>query len=246
MQARAKVLADSRSGSIQKQQDFDSSASQSASASAADKLAAAYAGAYASMLLKDVARAEAAVAVARPLAAAEPGAARAVDLLEAEIALQRGGAAGLARAGELLDAVGRKQGGRDSRAVLMLAALRAQLQAAPPAVQKQAIDSLQTWVALHPADRMAWQQLSLLWERQGEKLRSVRAGAESYAAIGDITGAIDRLRSGQKLARGSGSAADYVEASVIDARLRDLRAQRRREFEEDRAAGSRRPPPDDL
>jgi predicted Zn-dependent protease len=247
MQARARVLADARSGTVQRLQDYDSLLSQTVSPTAADKLGAAYAGALASVLLKDAARAEAALAVARPLAAIEPGARRAVDLLAVEVALLRGDASGLARAGELLDAIGRKQGGRDSRAVLLLAAQRALLPVAPATVQKQAIDRLQTWVALHPADRPAWQSLSQLWERQGERLRSVRAGAESYAAIGDLTGAIDRLRSGQKLARaGGGSAADYIEASVIDARLRDLRAQRRREFEEDREAGSRRPPPDDL
>ena len=247
MQSRARVLGDVRSGSVQKLQNYDSSASQSVSTTLADKLSAAYAGAFASVLLKDAVRAEAALPVARALAAGEPEALRVVDLLAVEVALLRGDAAGLARSGELLDAIGRKQGGRDSRAVLMLSAQRGLLPGAPATVQRQAIDRLQTWVALHPADRLAWQQLSLLWERQGEKLRSVRAGAESYAAIGDLTGAIDRLRSGQKLARaGAGSPADYIEASVIDSRLRDLRAQRRREFEEDREAGSRRPPPDDL
>ena len=247
MQSRSRVLADARSGAMQKLQNFDSGDSQSASATVADKLAAAYAGAFASVLLKDAARAEPAIAVARTLAAGEPEALRAVELLAVEAALLRGDAAGLARSGELLDAIGRKQGGRESRAVLMLSAQRGLLPGAPATVQRQAIDRLQTWVALHPADRLAWQQLSLLWERQGEKLRSVRAGAESYAAIGDLTGAIDRLRSGQKLARsGGGSPADYIESSVIDSRLRDLRAQRRREFEEEREAGSRRPPPDDL
>jgi beta-barrel assembly-enhancing protease len=38
--------------------------------------------------------------------------------------------------------------------------------------------------------------------------------------------AIERLRAGQRLAR-SGSAQDFIESSVIDARLRDLEAQRR-------------------
>ncbi|WP_130431420.1 M48 family metalloprotease [Rivibacter subsaxonicus] len=245
MQARARVLADARSGYLQKLQDYDSAASQIASPTSADKLGAAYAGAMASILLKDAARAEAAVAVARPLAAGDAGAKRAVDLLAAEAALLRGDASGLARSAEYLEAAGRSQGGRESRAVLMLSAQRALASGAPTSAQKAASDQLQTWVALHPNDALAWQQLSQLWQRQGEKLRSVRAEAESRAAIGDITGAIDRLRSGQKLARGP-AAGDFIEASVIDARLRQLRAQRRTEWEEDYQAGARRIPPDDL
>jgi hypothetical protein len=59
------------------------------------------------------------------------------------------------------------------------------------------------------------------------KLRSLRAQAEAQAALGDLPGAIDRLRAGQRLARATGSGTDFVEASIIDARLRDLMAQRR-------------------
>jgi beta-barrel assembly-enhancing protease len=128
---------------------------------------------------------------------------------------------------------------------MMLSAQRALVPGAPVSAQKVASEQLQTWVTLHPNDALAWQQLRLLWQHQGEKLRAVRAEAESHAAIGDITGAIDRLRSGQKLARGP-VAGDFIEASVIDARLRQLRAQRRTEWEEDYRAGVRRIPPDDL
>ena len=45
------------------------------------------------------------------------------------------------------------------------------------------------------------------------------------AAQGDLVGAIDRLRAGQKLTR-SGKV-DFVEASIIDARLRELETIRR-------------------
>jgi predicted Zn-dependent protease len=245
MQARARVLADARSGAVQKLQDYDSAASQIASPTPADKLGAAYAGAFASVLLKDPARAEAALAVARPLAAGDAGARRAVDLLAAEAALLRGDATGLARAAEFLAAATHAQNGHESRAVMMLSAQRALVPGAPVSAQKVASEQLQTWVTLHPNDALAWQQLRLLWQHQGEKLRAVRAEAESHAAIGDITGAIDRLRSGQKLARGP-VAGDFIEASVIDARLRQLRAQRRTEWEEDYRAGVRRIPPDDL
>ncbi|MBN8494253.1 MAG: hypothetical protein J0M00_22790, partial [Burkholderiales bacterium] len=52
------------------------------------------------------------------------------------------------------------------------------------------------------------------------------AQAEVRAALGDLTGAVDRLRAAQALVR-SGAANDFIEASVIDARLRQLEAQRR-------------------
>jgi hypothetical protein len=63
----------------------------------------------------------------------------------------------------------------------------------------------------------------------------VRALAESHAANGDLGGAIDRLRAGQRLARAGSAPQDFIESSVIDSRLRDLEAQRRRLMDELRA-----------
>jgi hypothetical protein len=54
----------------------------------------------------------------------------------------------------------------------------------------------------------------------------VRAEAEARAAVGDFSGAIDRLRAAQRLSRNAASG-DFIDASIIDARLRDLEAQRR-------------------
>ena len=79
---------------------------------------------------------------------------------------------------------------------------------------------------LHPQDPLAWAQLGQAEELQGQRLRSLRAQAESRAALGDITGAIDRLRAAQALVR-SGAVNDFIEASVIDARLRQLQAMHR-------------------
>ena len=45
-------------------------------------------------------------------------------------------------------------------------------------------------------------------------------------AQGDLLGAIDRLRAGQKLTRTG--PLDFVEASIIDSRLRELEAERAR------------------
>jgi len=91
---------------------------------------------------------------------------------------------------------------------------------------RRSMEALQTWLAEHRQDAAAWGQLAQCAEAAGLKLRALRAQAEEHAALGDLGGAIDRLRAGQALAR-SGGSTDFIEASVIDARLRDLQAQRR-------------------
>jgi predicted Zn-dependent protease len=95
---------------------------------------------------------------------------------------------------------------------------------AGPALQ-QCVESLQTWVAERPRDVLAWTLLSQCAEPLGMKLRAIRAEAEAHAAQGDLLGAIDRMRAGQKLTRVG--RVDFVEASIIDSRLRDLEAERR-------------------
>ena len=50
----------------------------------------------------------------------------------------------------------------------------------------------------------------------------MRAEAESHAARYDYAAAVDRFKAGQDLARKSSSAADYIEASIIDTRLRAM------------------------
>jgi predicted Zn-dependent protease len=80
-------------------------------------------------------------------------------------------------------------------------------------------------VAEHPRDVLAWTLLAQCAEPLGQKLRAIRAEAEVHAAQGDLVGAIDRFRAGQKLTH-SGNV-DFVEASIIDSRLRELEAERR-------------------
>jgi len=83
----------------------------------------------------------------------------------------------------------------------------------------QVSDSLQTWVTLHPEDAHAWQLLAQAWQVQNQPLRALRAQAEAQVAIRDFGAAQDRLKAAQDLARRSGSQ-DYIEASIIDTRLR--------------------------
>jgi beta-barrel assembly-enhancing protease len=100
---------------------------------------------------------------------------------------------------------------------------------------------LQAWVAEQRQDAQAWSLLALVAERLERPLRAVRAQAEARAALGDLPGAIDRLRAGQRMAR-SGGSQDFIEASIIDARLRDLEAQRRQLLAELRGNRSSREP----
>ena len=91
---------------------------------------------------------------------------------------------------------------------------------------KDAAEALQTWVSEHRMDALAWSMLAQCAEELGWRLRSLRAQAEARAAVGDLSAAIDRLRAAQSASRGA-AGADFIEASVIDSRLRDLEGQRR-------------------
>ena len=103
------------------------------------------------------------------------------------------------------------------------------------AVLKTNASALQTWVAVHADDAIAWSELGQTWGRLGLPLRSIRAEAESRYALGDLLGAVDRLRAGQRLARGGG-AVDFIDASVIDSRLRAIETQRKQIVADQRAS----------
>ena len=101
--------------------------------------------------------------------------------------------------------------------------LRAQALLALGRAQEVAGD-LQTWVLRNPADATAWQTLASHWHQQGQTLRAVRAEGEARAAQYDFAAAVDRFKAGQSLAAQSGAQVDYVEASIIDSRLRQAQS----------------------
>jgi predicted Zn-dependent protease len=80
---------------------------------------------------------------------------------------------------------------------------------------------LQTWVASHPSDAQAWMLLANAYTALGQRLRAVRAEAESYAAHLDFAAAQNRFKAAQDLAR-QGGQIDHIEASIIDTRSRQL------------------------
>jgi predicted Zn-dependent protease len=92
---------------------------------------------------------------------------------------------------------------------------------------RSSTEELQTWVSEHKADALAWQLLSQCAEPLGLRLRSLRAGAETALARGDVQGAADRFRAAQRAAKSAGPD-EYLEASIIESRLREVEHERRR------------------
>jgi len=222
-QARARVLMDTRVDALRRWQSRDADRD----GAAADKLRALTESALSSSLLREWTRADSAFAGALSIVRGSPNssarAERSVLLMQAQSQLDRGGPAQAAETMKPYAADG-------SRPTLLLGAQIALI--ATPAVApdnatlKANAAALQTWVAVHPADALAWGALGQTWARLGEPLRSIRADAEARYALGDLLGAIDRLRAGQRLARGGGPV-DFIDASVLDSRLRAIEAQRR-------------------
>ncbi|MFZ2652202.1 MAG: M48 family metalloprotease [Burkholderiaceae bacterium] len=244
-QARARVLMDSRVDALRRWQAMDADRPGKAPA---EHLAGAYSSALASTLLRDWARADMALHIAFGLASGEardPRAARAVALLTAQSLFERGDAARAATALKpYMD--------KPSRPVMLLAAQVelasvADASAAPASSSnttglKRMADQLQTWLAMYPRDAAAWAQLGQAWARLGQPLRAMRAQAEVRLALGDLNGALDRLRAAQRSVRGpeGGANVDFIEASVIDARLRDIEGQRRRIAADERSSNEHR------
>ncbi|MFO1338848.1 MAG: M48 family metalloprotease [Burkholderiaceae bacterium] len=238
MQARAKVLMDRSDQALLRLQGLGAGGSPAVDL---PRLATLYSAALASVLLRDFDRADQALNAAEPLLrgpfAGEAQARRQFALLRAQWAAERGGApAAIAQALQPL------QGDRSRPAMMARAqaALARQRGGDPTAADalRQSTEALQTWVSEHKKDALAWQTLAQCAEPLGLRLRSLRAGAEAAFAGGDLLGAVDRLRAARQIALDTRSD-DYVEVSVIQSRLRELEADRRRLLAEMR--GDRHP-----
>jgi len=245
MQMRARVMMDDSAQSLQRFSGGTSSPLM------ADRVAALYGGALAASLLRDPARAESRAAEALSLAATatprEPRAERALVLLQAQLRMARGNPAGALQALDTL-----RSNPTERPPMLLRAQALLELQRAAPGSQaaplRESTEALQTWVAEHPQDPAAWEELAATSDALGLKLRAMRAGAEARWVVGDLTGAIDRLRAAQQVSRGA-TGQDFIEGSVIDSRLRQIVAQRRqlqleaREGRGGRSGGPEEPAP---
>ena len=233
MQARARVLMDTNEMSLRRLQQQAQPGSPSVDTA---RLGTLYAGALASMKLRDFDQArriaDSALALAREHFADETMALRDLHLLDLEIEVA------MNRPDQPLPTALAPLAKDDSRPVLLAradAALAWQRagDAAAPAEVRRSMEALQTWVTEHKNDTLAWQALSSCAEAQGLRLRSLRAAAEVAATQGDTVGAVDRFRTAQRLAKQDPNA-DYVETAIIQSRLREMEAEKRREQDEDK------------
>lgn len=225
MQGRARAMMDGRMETLTRL--AGGAAPATATAQTPEALAAACAAAGAATRLKDWRVADAALARARALASAQGEAVlRPVQVLQVESLLERGQAAEAARllAGGVLDG---------SRAGLLLGARLAALPGSDATLLSRTREDLQTWVTLHADDASAWQALAQVSERQGATVAALRAQAEARYAQGDLSGAVDRLRAGQRQARNSG-AVESMDGVIIESRLKAIEQQRRAEMEQER------------
>ena len=189
-----------------------------------------YAAAMAEMRQRDWANARRTLARLEALPLTEPAAQRVVLLFKAELALQSGEAI---QAVNLLSTKTSVINIQDRASRLLLAQSRVATQL--PAQGKLAADDLVMWVNRMPRDANAWLYLSAAYELQGDTLHAIRAQAEARAAELDYAAALDRCKAAQALAyqlakEGKLDRSGNIEASIVDARLRELERLRREQM----------------
>ena len=189
-----------------------------------------YAAAMAEMRQRDWANARRILARLEALPLTEPAAQRVVLLFKAELALQSGEAI---QAVNLLSTKTSVINIHDRASRLLLAQSRVATQL--PAQGKLAADDLVMWVNRMPRDANAWLYLSAAYELQGDTLHAIRAQAEARAAELDYAAALDRFKAAQAVAyqlakEGKLDRSGNIEASIVDARLRELERLRREQM----------------
>lgn len=231
MQGRARVLSETGVDGLRDLRNAcrATAAPGAKPATATERLAARYCDAQASMLLRDWDAADAAQAelarAAQPYAA-DANVARELKLLKAEAALARGaGDDALALLGALRSAEPL------NRPVAMLHA-EAALRANQPRLARE---SLQSWLALNRRDGLAWSLLAKAHNALGEDAAALRANAEGYIVNQEWQPAAEMLERARRV-----PGTNYYDASIIDARLREVREHIREEALESRPG--RRPP----
>lgn len=194
-----------------------------------------YAAAWAAGELRDPQTAQKMWTRLQAMASAQPQSAYQVRLLGAELALSAGEAG---RALALLDqptAASTKLGAdepkdKKPRAETLLRARVLTMAGQDGAAL--AAQSLQVWLAEHPRDAQAWQLLSAASTAQGQTLRAIRADAEAYASRFDYAAARDRYAAAQDLIKRGTAGNDYIEASIIETRSKQVDALLREQMRE--------------
>lgn len=212
MAARARVLAQSGVDALRAwAREADSTDPRQPPA---PRAAALYAAALAMGLMRDFPAAGRALDRLDPLTTS-PAAARLARLLRAELAAWQGQPAQVVA---LLHGSG-MPGTWPRPELIALSQALAQLPG--HALQTAAMLQLRDLVQREPLDGQAWNTLAVLQTARGQTLAALRSEGEAQMARMDWSGAVDRLRAAQDLARQGGQAmVDHIEASIIDTRLR--------------------------
>lgn len=147
--------------------------------------------------------------------------------LDAEIQIAAGDLTPQARASMFTALAGAPIHAASSRRPALLLRSQLAMQINTPQALSQAAQELQAWLAQQGADALAWQTLSQVHEAARQPLRALRDAAEAQVAYQNLDAAVDRLRAAQELMRrmgSSASAADQIDASIIDTRFRQITA----------------------
>jgi predicted Zn-dependent protease len=222
LRSRARVLMDTSAAALRRHLEV----LHSGKANGVSAIETAYAAVLGATLLHEFGEADRALReldlAIEARGAGDSGLPRDAAMLRAEALVARG-------AGDLaLEAMA--SAGTDSRAAMLLRAQAARLagegQSGGMPRLRSALEALQTWLAGHPRDALAWREMSEASARLGMPLRALRARAEAAAADGDVSGAIERLRAAQRASRVAGGA-EWTEAAIVDMRLKQLEGEYR-------------------
>ncbi len=189
-----------------------------------------YGAALAAIRLRDFATTRQILARLQALVRSDAPSRRLVRLLEAELALAAGDATRvLTLLGEpAATSDGVAQTDTEQRRPELFLLAQAAIQTGQAAHATQLGQRLQLWLLTHQHDAQAWQLLAGADAAQNQTLRAIRAQAEALAAQLDYAGALDRLKAAQerlrenRAASGTPPAGDYIEASIIDTRRRQI------------------------
>ncbi|EGI75681.1 peptidase M48, Ste24p [Hylemonella gracilis ATCC 19624] len=237
--ARARVLADTsvdslRAAVTQAETELSGTITTPLQSSAR-RAGLLYAAAWAAGELRDPQTAQKMWARLQAVASTQPQSAYQVRLLGAELALSAGEAG---RAMALLDqptAASNHLGVDETKDKKPRAETLLRMRALTMAGQSgaaRAAQTLQVWLAERPRDAQAWQLLSAASTAQGQTLRAIRADAEAYASRFDYAAARDRYAAAQDLIKRGTAGNDYIEASIIETRSKQVDALLREQMRE--------------
>ena len=214
MSARARVLGDPGVDSLRAMTaEAQRITANANTASDARSISALYAGVLAALKSRDFKTAQTYADKLRAALAGNPPdsqASKTLALLQLEVALEAGQVPAEASQIDISKTT--------TRAALLMQS-RALLTAGK---SKDVASRLSSWVADHPKDASAWRLLAVAYGNQNLMVRAIRADAEAQVAQQDYPAALDRLRAAQAMLRSNPASGDFMDASIIDTRARQV------------------------